>query len=183
MPLLALFTNLIAIPLASFIGPSSLLLALLPVGSWLARFVGFLLDLSSSFLIWSTEKIAALPFVSLTGLDISVWQAWGIALVLLAVGVIGLVKDVGGRKKPVGRTFYETDNVNKTEDAAPSVNLFDDIPDVKDLIKERVSSNTDTGTENREEAVKNSVTDEDEKSEDAREETEEIEEDAAPLRR
>ncbi len=185
LPLLALFTNLIAIPLASFIVPSSLLLALLPVGSWLARFVGFLLDLSSSFLIWSTEKIAALPFVSLTGLDVSVWQAWGIALVLLAVGVIGLVKDVGGRKKPVGRTFYETDNVNKTEkDAAPSVNLFDDIPDVKELIKERVSSNTGADTEAPEEAVNDSVTDEDEKSEDAREKTEEMEEeDAAPLRR
>ncbi len=127
--------------------------------------------LSSSFLIWSTEKIAALPFVSLTGLDVSVWQAWGIALVLLAIGVIGLVKDVGARKKPVGRTFYETDNVSKAEDAAPLVNLFDDIPDVKELIKERVSSNTDTSTE--EEAVNDSVTDVNEKNENAREETKE----------
>lgn len=179
LPLLALFTNLIAIPLASFIVPSSLLLALLPVGSWLARLIGFLLDLSSSFLIWSTEKIATLPFVSLTGLHISVWQAWGIALVLLAIGVIGLVKDVGARKEPARRTFYETDNVSEAEDAAPLLNTFDDIPDVKDLIKERVSSNTDTGTENREEAVNDSVTDEDEKSEDAREEMKED----APLRR
>ena len=95
LPLLSLFTNLLAIPLASGIVPGALLLAFLPLGSPLAQGLGFLLEQAASLLIWSTERLAPLPLVSLSEVYIPLLGAWLMGLLLLAVGVWGLIKCVG----------------------------------------------------------------------------------------
>lgn len=100
LPLLSLFTNLVVIPLVTIIVPSALLLAFLPLGSLVSQGLGFLLQNAASFLIGATEKIAPLPFISLTGVYIPLWAAWLLGLLLLGIGLVGLLKEgERGKKK------------------------------------------------------------------------------------
>lgn len=71
LPLLALLTNIIAIPLAAFLAPLSLVVGLLPIGCSLSNLLGGLLGILASWLLYLSEQIAALSLVSLSGLRIS----------------------------------------------------------------------------------------------------------------
>jgi len=87
LPLLALFTNLLAIPIAALIVPIALLIGLLPTGNAIAQYGGVFLQLCANLLLGTAERVATLPAVTLTGLRIPTYIAWLLSGCLLFAGV------------------------------------------------------------------------------------------------
>ncbi len=123
LPLLSLFTNLLAIPLAALIVPIALLVGLLPVGSVVAHCGGFLLQLFANLLLGTAEQVATLPAVTLTGLRITTYMGWLLSGVLLFAGIFftfrkryAIMASLLLLGVFVGATFFETVRMQTTKE-------------------------------------------------------------------
>lgn len=92
LPLLSLFTNIIAIPLTALIVPLALLVGFLPTGSTLSLGLGFVLQHCTDFLLLLTEYVAAHPWATLTGFRIPRYMAWLLAIIITFTGVFLLAR-------------------------------------------------------------------------------------------
>ena len=87
LPLLSLFTNIIAIPLAMLIVPLALIVGFMPTDNILTLSGGFVLQHCADFLLWITEHISRLPDATLTGVRIPLYIAWVLAVIFIFAGI------------------------------------------------------------------------------------------------